>query len=63
MESAFWISDWITSILSETLAPPMIATKGRLGSFNALPRWLNSDSIKSPAADSFTKCVMPSVEA
>ena len=53
----------MTSILSETLAPPRMATKGRSGSVRTLPRKLSSFSISRPAADCLTKWVMPSVEA
>ena len=40
----------MTSILSETLAPPMMATKGRSASVRTLPRKLSSFSISRPAA-------------
>ena len=40
----------MTSILSETLAPPRIATNGRSGASSAWPRYLSSCSISRPAA-------------
>jgi hypothetical protein len=40
----------ITSILSETLAPPRIATHGRGGFLVAIVRYFNSWSMSSPAA-------------
>ena len=53
----------MTSSLSETFAPPRIATNGRSGSCSALPRYSTSAAIRKPAADSATWCTMPSVEA
>ncbi len=53
----------MTSILSETLAPPMMATKGLTGSVTTLPRYWSSRSRRRPAADCPTWWVMPSVEA
>ena len=40
----------MTSILSDTFAPPRIATNGRSGDSSAWPRYRSSFSIKSPAA-------------
>ena len=40
----------ITSILPETLAPPMIATNGRFGLLTASPRKSSSFFIRKPAA-------------
>src|SRR5487761_733371 len=53
----------ITSILSETFAPPSMATKGRSGLVSALPRYLSSCSNKSPAAAWRTNFVMPTTDA
>ena len=53
----------MTSILSETLAPPRIATQGRAGLVVAMPRYFNSCSISRPAAALGTNWIMPSVEA
>ena len=38
----------MTPILSETLAPPRMATNGRSGSFSVSPRNFNSFSIRKP---------------
>ena len=40
----------ITSILSDTFAPPRIATQGRGGFLVAMVRYFNSCSMSSPAA-------------
>ena len=53
----------MTSSLSETLAPPRIATNGRSGDPSALPRYSTSSAIRKPAAASLTWCTMPSVDA
>ena len=42
----------MTSILSETFAPPRIATNGRSGASSAWPRYLSSSSIKKPGGSS-----------
>ena len=61
--SAFSISLESTSILSDTLAPPIITTKGFSG-FSSLPsRYSSSRSIRKPMALFSAKCVTPSVEA
>src|SRR5699024_9358312 len=52
----------ITPILSETLAPPKIATKGRSGLFTTPPINLISLSIKNPDAVS-TLDAMPTLDA
>src|ERR1019366_2712535 len=54
---------WMTSILSDTLAPPRIATHGRGGLVVAIPRYFSSCSMSSPAAACATYLIMPSVEA
>ena len=54
---------WITSILSETLAPPRMATHGRAGLVVTIPRYFSSFSMSSPAAACGAKWTMPSVEA
>ncbi len=41
----------ITDILSETFAPPKIAVRGLLGSFNAFPIISTSFSTKNPSAE------------
>ena len=46
--STFSSSFSITSILSDTFLPPIIATKGLFGLFNASPRNFSSFSIKNP---------------
>ena len=46
---------WMTSILSDTLAPPRIATQGRGGLVVAMPRYFSSCSISRPAAACGTK--------
>ena len=52
----------ITPILSETLAPPSIATNGFFA-FSSVPlKNVISFSIKKPATDVSTKCDTPSVE-
>jgi hypothetical protein len=48
--STFGSSDSITSILPEIFAPPMMATRGRLGSSTAGPRKSSSFFIRYPAA-------------
>ena len=53
----------MTSILSDTLAPPRIAMQGRAGLVVAMPRYFSSLSISRPAAACGTKRIMPSVEA
>src|SRR6266511_484200 len=52
-----------TLSLSETLAPPTIATNGRAGFPSALPRYSTSFWMRKPAAFSFTNFAMPAVEA
>ena len=52
-----------TSILSETFAPPRIATNGRAGLPSALPRYSTSFWMRKPAAFSFTNFAIPAVEA
>ncbi len=39
----------MTLILSDTFAPPMMATNGRAGLASVPPRYFNSFSIKNPA--------------
>src|SRR6266511_4146907 len=63
MASAFASRFSSTLILSETLAPPMIATNGRAGLPSALPRYSSSFWMRKPAAFSFTNFAMPAVEA
>ena len=53
----------ITSILSDTLAPPRMATHGRGGLVVAIPRYFSSCSISRPAAAAETNRTMPSVDA
>ncbi len=53
----------MTSILSDTLAPPRIATQGRSGFVVALPRYSSSLSIKRPAAACGMNWIIPTVEA
>ncbi len=53
----------MTSILSETLAPPMMATKGLMGSATALPRYVELLFHQQAGGGLGTKWVMPSVEA
>ena len=48
----------MTSILSDTFAPPRIATNGRSGDSSAWPRYCSSFSISSPAAGRSTWCVI-----
>ena len=52
-----------TLILSETLAPPRMATNGLAGRVSALPRYSTSFWMRKPAAFSFTNLAMPAVEA
>ena len=52
----------ITAILSETLDPPNIATKGLTGLFTASPKNFNSFWIKYPHTAVSTNLVTPSVE-
>ena len=72
----FMVNNWpdetlffelITSILSETFAPPRITTNGLTGFFNSSPRNFNSRSINKPAAHCPPRLAMtratPSVEA
>src|SRR2546422_1940559 len=49
----------ITSILSETLAPPRIATQGCAGFLVTMVRYFSSCSINKPAAALGTKATMP----
>ena len=49
--------------MSDTLAPPRIATKGRAGFVMARPRYSSSLAIRNPAADTGTNRVTPTVEA
>jgi hypothetical protein len=53
---------FITLILSETFAPPSIATNGLTGFSTASPRNFNSFWIKYPQTASGTKAVTPTVE-
>jgi hypothetical protein len=53
----------MTLILSLTLAPPRMATKGFSGFFSTRPRYSISFFIRKPAAFSFTKGTIPAVEA
>jgi len=53
----------MTSILSETFAPPSTATNGRSGEASAMPRYLISSSIRKPAAAFGSSFAMPSVDA
>ncbi len=53
----------ITPILSDTFAPPSIATKGRSGFSTASPKNLSSFSIRKPETLVSIKWVTPSVEA
>jgi hypothetical protein len=53
----------MTSILSDTFAPPMIATNGRSGDSSAWPRYLSSCSIKRPAAGFSKSRVIASTDA
>ena len=50
--SALFNNDWITLILSDTFAPPKIATNGRSGLSTASPKNFNSFSTKNPTAES-----------
>ena len=61
--SAIFIRFSTTSILSETLAPPRMATNGRAGFDSAWPMYANSRSISNPAAACFTNFVMPTTDA
>ena len=56
-------SDSITSIFPEILAPPRIATKGRLGLASASPRYCNSFCIRKPATAGLRMWATPSVDA
>ena len=53
---------FITAILSETLAPPKIATKGLTGFSTASPKNFNSFWIKYPHAAVSKNWVTPTVE-
>ena len=53
---------FITLILSETLAPPRIATNGRTGFSTASPRNLISFSIRYPTTFSLQNLVTPTFE-
>jgi hypothetical protein len=55
--------DSITPILDETLDPPTIAAKGRLGSETAPSRYSSSFSRRRPPTDGLRKAVTPVVEA
>jgi hypothetical protein len=57
------MSELMTGILSDTFAPPRMATNGRSGSSSTRPRYSSSFSIRSPAADFSTCFVIPAVEA
>ena len=53
----------MTSILSDTFAPPSTATNGRSGDASASPRYFSSSSIRKPAAACGSSFAMPSVDA
>ncbi len=52
-----------TASLSETFAPPRMATNGRTGLFTALPRNAISFSMRKPATEVPMYLVMTAVEA
>ena len=61
--STFSIRLSMTLILSETFAPPIMATKGLLGSLTARPRYSISFLRRYPAAHLSINFVTPTIEA
>ena len=54
----------MTSILSDTFAPPRIGDERPLRRFDsAMPRYFSSSSIRKPAAACGSSFAMPSVDA